>query len=47
MASPLPSTGAGVFVDTGVLLAADDTHNPAPQAQAKAWLQRWTRTVIK
>ena len=44
MASPLPSTGAGVFVDTGVLLAADDTHNPATQAQARAWLQAlWQR----
>lgn len=46
MASPLPSTGAVVFVDTGVLLAADDTHNPAAQAQAKAWLQvLWQRRV--
>ena len=39
MTSPLPTTGAVVFVDTGVLLAADDTHNPATQAQARAWLQ--------
>lgn len=44
MASPLPDTGAAVFVDTGVLLAADDSHNPAAQAQARAWLQAlWQR----
>ena len=44
MASPLPDTGAVVFVDTGVLLAADDTHNPTAQAQARAWLQAlWQR----
>ena len=44
MASPLPMSGAVVFVDTGVLLAADDTHNPATQAQARAWLHAlWQR----
>lgn len=44
MASPLPSTGAVVFVDTSVLLAADDTHSPSAQAQARAWLQvLWQR----
>ena len=33
-----------VFVDTNVLLAADDAHNPTRQAQARAWIQalwRW------
>ena len=36
--------GAIVFVDTGVLLAADDAFDPDRQAQARAWLQAlWLR----
>ena len=44
MASPLPASGAVVFVDTGVLLAADDAHDAAAQARARDWLQAlWQR----
>lgn len=36
--------GAIVFVDTSVLLAADDAFDPDCQAQARAWLQAlWLR----
>ena len=44
MASPLPASGAVVFVDTGVLLAADDVHDAVAQARARDWLQAlWQR----
>lgn len=44
MASTEQSVSAIVFVDTGVLLAADDAFDPMRQAQARAWLQAlWMR----
>ena len=44
MASAGNASGAIVFVDTGVLLAADDAFDPARQTQARAWLQAlWLR----
>ena len=44
MASPLPASGAIVFVDTGVLLAADDAHDVVAQSRARDWLQAlWQR----
>jgi predicted nucleic acid-binding protein len=44
MASALDSTGAIVFVDTNVLLAADDAHDAARQTRAREWLQAlWQR----
>ncbi len=44
MASLGESSRAIVFVDTGVLLAADDAFDPGRQAQARAWLQAlWLR----
>ena len=44
MASPLGSAGAIVFVDTNVLLAADDAHDGTRQARAREWLQAlWQR----
>lgn len=39
MASVAPDAPAIVFVDTNVLLAADDGHNPAAQAMVRAWMQ--------
>jgi predicted nucleic acid-binding protein len=44
MASAGDASRAIVFVDTGVLLAADDAFDPGRQAQARAWLQvLWLR----
>jgi len=44
MARASNSASAVVFVDTGVLLAADDAFNASQQAQARAWLQAlWLR----
>ncbi|APW43924.1 PIN domain-containing protein [Rhodoferax saidenbachensis] len=44
MASALDTSGAIVFVDTNVLLAADDAHNPSQQARVRDWLQAlWQR----
>lgn len=44
MASPLDTSGAIVFVDTNVLLAADDAFDAARQARIRAWLQAlWQR----
>ena len=44
MASALPEAGAIVFVDTSVLLAADDAHDTTQQTQVRAWLQAlWQR----
>jgi predicted nucleic acid-binding protein len=39
MASPLDTSGAIVFVDTNVLLAADDAFDAARQARVRDWLQ--------
>jgi len=39
MASPLPDAGAIVFVDTNVLLAADDAFDTTRQARIRDWLQ--------
>ena len=38
MASPLDTSGAIVFVDTHVLLAADDAHDVARQTRVRDWL---------
>jgi len=44
VASALPASGPLVFVDTNVLLCADDAHDPSRQARARAWLQAlWQR----
>jgi predicted nucleic acid-binding protein len=44
MASAGNAFNAIVFVDTGVLLAADDAFDPPRQTQARAWLQAlWLR----
>ena len=44
MASAGIAASAIVFVDTAVLLAADDAFDPDRQAQARAWLQAlWLR----
>ena len=44
MASPLDTSGAIVFVDTNVLLAADDAHDATRQARVRDWLQAlWQR----
>jgi predicted nucleic acid-binding protein len=44
MASALQPAGAIVFVDTGVLLAADDAFDAARQARVREWLQAlWLR----
>ena len=44
MASAVGVTCPIVFVDTGVLLGADDSHEPAKQARARGWLQAlWQR----
>jgi predicted nucleic acid-binding protein len=44
MANDRKSAGAIVFVDTAVLLAADDAFDASRQAQARAWLQAlWLR----
>jgi predicted nucleic acid-binding protein len=44
MASPLDTSGATVFVDTNVLLAADDAFDAARQARVRDWLQAlWLR----
>ena len=44
MASPLETSGAIVFVDTHVLLVADDAYDVARQARARDWLQvLWQR----
>ena len=44
MASPLDSTGAIVFVDTNVLLMADDAFDITRQACVRDWLQAlWQR----
>ncbi len=44
MASALPSSGPLVFVDTNVLLCADDAHDLPRQARAREWLQAlWQR----
>jgi predicted nucleic acid-binding protein len=44
MASPLDTSGAVVFVDTNVLLAADDAFDAARQARVRDWLQAlWLR----
>jgi predicted nucleic acid-binding protein len=44
MASPLDTSGAIVFVDTNVLLAADDAFDGARQARVRDWLQAlWLR----
>lgn len=46
MASALPDRGAIVFVDTNVLLAADDAFDAARQARVRDWLQAlWARRV--
>jgi predicted nucleic acid-binding protein len=39
MASALSPAGAIVFVDTNVLLAADDSHDATRQTSIRAWLQ--------
>ena len=44
MASPLDTSGAIVFVDTNVLLAADDAFDATRQARVRGWLQAlWAR----
>ena len=44
MASALPDAGAIVFVDTNVLLAADDAFNAVQQTRIREWLQAlWQR----
>ena len=44
MASPLDNSGAIVFVDTNVLLAADDAFDVTRQARIRDWLQAlWQR----
>lgn len=44
MASPLDTSGAIVFVDTNVLLAADDAFDATRQARVRDWLQAlWQR----
>ena len=44
MASPLDATGAIVFVDTNVLLMADDAFDTTRQARVRDWLQAlWQR----
>ncbi len=44
MASALPDAGAIVFVDTNVLLAADDAFDPNRQSRIREWLQAlWLR----
>jgi predicted nucleic acid-binding protein len=44
MASPLETSGTIVFVDTHVLLVADDAYDVARQARAREWLQvLWQR----
>ncbi len=44
MASPLEPSGAIVFVDTNVLLAADDAFDATQQARIRDWLQAlWQR----
>lgn len=44
MASPLDTSGAIVFVDTNVLLAADDAFDATRQARVRDWLQAlWAR----
>lgn len=44
MASPLDTSGAIVFVDTNVLLAADDAFDATRQARVRTWLQAlWQR----
>jgi predicted nucleic acid-binding protein len=46
MASAGSITSPIVFVDTQVLLCADDAFDPTKQAQARAWLQAmWLRRV--
>jgi len=39
VASALTAAGPIVFVDTNVLLAADDSHDAARQARIREWLQ--------
>jgi predicted nucleic acid-binding protein len=39
MASALTPTGSIVFVDTNVLLAADDSHDATRQTRMREWLQ--------
>ena len=43
MASPLDTSGAVVFVDTNVLLAADDAFDAGQQSRVRDWLQAQTR----
>ncbi len=44
MANLLSVKAPVVFVDTNVLLAADDAHTPIQQTQVRAWLQAlWQR----
>jgi predicted nucleic acid-binding protein len=44
MASPLDTSGAIVFVDTNVLLAADDAFDTPRQTRVREWLQAlWQR----
>lgn len=44
MASPLDNSGAIVFVDTNVLLTADDAFDATRQARVRDWLQAlWQR----
>ncbi len=44
MASPLDASGAIVFVDTNVLLAADDAFDAVKQNRIREWLQAlWQR----
>ena len=44
MASALPAAGAIVFVDTNVLLAADDAFDATRQTRIREWLQAlWQR----
>lgn len=44
MASPLDTSGAIVFVDTNVLLAADDAFDAPRQTRVREWLQAlWQR----
>jgi len=44
MASPLDTSGAIVFVDTTVLLAADDAFDAPRQTRVREWLQAlWQR----